>query len=99
MGSTDTKVEVPTTRQLRIVVLRAAIPMVGFGFMDNLVMITAGDAIDAHFGHTLAISTMAAAGYGQCVSDVAGITSGGLVDATVAKLRLPTHKLSQSQLD
>lgn len=99
--STNTKTEVvkPTIQQLRIVAFRAAIPMVGFGFMDNLVMITAGDAIDAHFGHTLAISTMAAAGYGQCCSDVAGITCGGIVDATVTKLRLPTHGLSQSQLD
>lgn len=67
--------------------------------MDNLVMITAGDAIDTHFGATLAISTMAAAGFGQCCSDVAGITCGGLVDATVSKLQLPTHGLSQAQLD
>ena len=34
--------------------------------MDNFVMITAGDAIDSTFGQTLAISTMAAAGFGQC---------------------------------
>jgi hypothetical protein len=26
------------------------VPMVGFGFMDNLVMIQAGDAIDANLG-------------------------------------------------
>jgi len=41
---------------------------------------------------------MAAAGFGQCVSDVAGITSGGLVDAAVSKLNLPQHGLSQEQL-
>ena len=98
-SSTNTNIEKPTIQQLRVVALRAAIPMVGFGFMDNLVMITAGDAIDTHFGQTLAISTMAAAGYGQCCSDVAGITCGGIVDATVAKLRLPTHGLTQAQLD
>jgi hypothetical protein len=40
--------------------------MVGFGIMDNFVMITAGDAIDATFGEKFAISTMAAAGFGQC---------------------------------
>lgn len=73
--------------------------MVGFGFMDNLVMITAGDAIDSTFGVTLGISTLAAAGFGQCCSDVAGITCGGAVDATVSKMRLPTHGLSQEQLD
>lgn len=73
--------------------------MVGFGFMDNLVMITAGDAIDAHFVEALAISTMTAAVFGQCCSDVAGVTSGGIVDSIVSKLRLPVHGLSQAQLD
>jgi putative methionine-R-sulfoxide reductase with GAF domain len=92
-------VERPTNKQLRIVALRAAIPMVGFGFMDNLVMITAGDAIDSHFGEALAISTMTAAGFGQCCSDIAGVTSGGIVDSIVSKLRLPVHGLSQAQLD
>lgn len=61
-------------------------------------MITAGEAIDSTLGVTLGISTMAAAGFGQCVSDVAGITSGGLVDAAVSKLNLPHHGLSQAQL-
>jgi hypothetical protein len=61
-------------------------------------MITAGEAIDQTFGVTLAISTMAAAGFGQCVSDVAGITSGGLVDAAVSRLNLPQHGLTQDQL-
>ena len=67
--------------------------------MDNLVMITAGDAIDSTFGVTLGISTLTAAGFGQCCSDVAGITCGGIVDATVAKMNLPVHRLSQMQLD
>jgi putative methionine-R-sulfoxide reductase with GAF domain len=62
-------------------------------------MITAGEAIDSTFGAALGISTMAAAGFGQCCSDVAGITSGGLVDAAVSKLKLPLHHLSQAQLD
>ncbi|KAG7374049.1 Fis family transcriptional regulator [Nitzschia inconspicua] len=88
----------PTLQQLRVVAFRAAIPMVGFGLMDNFVMITAGEAIDQTFGVALGISTMAAAGFGQCVSDVAGITSGGLVDAAVSKLNLPQHGLSQEQL-
>jgi putative methionine-R-sulfoxide reductase with GAF domain len=63
------------------------------------VMITAGEAIDSTFGVALGISTMAAAGFGQCCSDVAGITSGGIVDAAVSKLKLPLHNLSQAQLD
>jgi Transmembrane protein 65/GAF domain len=73
--------------------------MIGFGFMDNLVMIQAGEMIDANLGAVLAISTMTAAGFGQCFSDVAGITCGGVVDSAVAKLNLPRHMLSPDQLD
>ena len=62
-------------------------------------MIQAGEAIDASFGVIFGLSTLTAAGFGQCFSDVAGITCGGLVDATVAKLNLPRHSLSLAQLD
>lgn len=82
-----------------IVALHSAIPMVGFGFMDNLVMIQAGEMIDLTIGVSFGLSTMTAAGFGQCVSDVAGFTTGGIVDATVAKLNLPTHGLSPAQLN
>jgi len=78
---------------------RAAIPMVGFGFMDNLVMITAGEAIDSTLGVALGISTMTAAGFGQCCSDVAGNLSGGTVDAAVTRMKLQHHGLSENQLD
>lgn len=73
--------------------------MIGFGFMDNLVMITAGETIDSTFGVALGISTLTAAGFGQCFSDVAGNLSGGTVDAAVSKLNLPHHGLSETQLD
>ena len=66
---------------------------------DNLVMIQAGEAIDASFGVIFSLSTMTAAGFGQCFSDVAGITCGGIVDATVAKLNLPRHNLTPDQLE
>ena len=47
----------------------------------------------------LGISTMTAAGFGQCFSDVAGNISGGTVDAAVARLNLPHHHLTEAQLD
>jgi len=62
-------------------------------------MITAGEAIDMSIGVSFGLSTLTAAGLGQCFSDVAGITSGGMVDAAVAKLRLPQHHLTEAQLD
>ena len=67
--------------------------------MDNLVMIQAGEAIDMSLGVAFSLSTMTAAGFGQCFSDVAGITCGGLVDATVARMNLPSHKLSPAQMN
>lgn len=73
--------------------------MVGFGFMDNIVMIQAGEAIDCSIGVMFGLSTLTAAGFGQCCSDVAGFTCGGVVDAAVSKLHLPHHGLSPAQLD
>jgi hypothetical protein len=52
-----------------------------------------------NIGVSFGLSTLTAAGFGQCVSDVAGFTCGGIVDATVAKLKLPHHNLSPAQLD
>ncbi|KAL3941153.1 MAG: hypothetical protein SGBAC_004435 [Bacillariaceae sp.] len=98
-ASSNKQPTLPTSDQLRILALHSSIPMVGFGFMDNLVMITAGDFIDATFGVAFGLSTLAAAGFGQCCSDVVGVTSGGIVDATVSKLNLPRHMLSPDQLD
>ncbi|KAL7541040.1 hypothetical protein ACHAWF_006841 [Thalassiosira exigua] len=72
--------------------------MVGFGFMDNLVMIQAGDLIDNSLGVTFGLSTLTAAGFGQCFSDVAGNLSGGTVDAAVSKLNVPKHGLTLAQL-
>jgi len=89
----------PTNSQLKIVALRYGIPMIGFGFIDNLVMITAGDLIDQQFGVTLGLSTLTAAGLGQCVSDVSGCLSGGLVDGLCSKLKIPHHHLTEKQLD
>jgi hypothetical protein len=42
----------------------------GFGFLDNFIMIVAGEYIDLTLGVTLGISTMAAAALGKLVSAV-----------------------------
>ncbi len=34
------------------------VPMVGFGFLDNSIMIVSGDIIEESFGRMLMISTM-----------------------------------------
>jgi putative methionine-R-sulfoxide reductase with GAF domain len=98
-SSSEDLVLSPTTKQLRIYAFHSAIPMVGFGFMDNIVMIQAGEAIDLSLGVAFGLSTLTAAGFGQCLSDVAGFTCGGVVDAMVSRLRLPHHHLTIEQMD
>jgi hypothetical protein len=88
----------PSRAQLRSVALLSAFPMIGFGFMDTLVLIQAGEAIDMSLGVAFGLSTMAAAALGQCVSNVAGLTSGGIVDAAVTRLNILQHGLTPSQL-
>lgn len=44
--------------------------MVGFGFMDNFIMVQAGGYIDATLGVQLGLATLTAAAMGQVVSDV-----------------------------
>ena len=39
----------PSIQQLRMVAFQAGVPFIGFGFVDNLIMILAGDYIDVTF--------------------------------------------------
>ena len=70
--------------------------MVGFGFMDNLVMIQAGDLIDSTFGVTFGLSTLTAAAYGQVVSDVSGTLFGNTMDALADRVGLPQPGLTKA---
>jgi Transmembrane protein 65 len=70
----------PTYPQLQTLFVSSAIPMVAFGFMDNMIMIQAGSYIDATFGATLGMATLAAAAMGQVVSDVSGVIFGSTVE-------------------
>ena len=59
----------PTKRQLYIVALHQAIPFVGFGVMDNAILLLAGEAIDVYLGAAIGISTMCAAAIGNIISN------------------------------
>ena len=63
--------------QLWVLFIAGAVPFVGFGFLDNAIMLTAGDAIEVNLGVTLGIGTLAAAGLGNLFSDVAGLGLSG----------------------
>eukprot|EP00039_Didymoeca_costata_P003003 m.64470 g.64470 ORF g.64470 m.64470 type:complete len:303 (+) comp11652_c0_seq2:147-1055(+) len=93
-----TAVEQPTTQQLSRVFTRSMVPMIGFGFVDNFIMLTAGDAIDHTIGAWLQISTLAAAGLGNLVSDVAGLGLSSSIEGMSAKCGLKSPKLTIEQL-
>lgn len=57
----------PTRRSLRLLALTYSVPFVGFGFCDNAVMLICSDYLDTQFHHVLGLSTLAAAGLGNCV--------------------------------
>ena len=64
--------------QLISTALAAGVPFVGFGFMDNAIMIIAGETIEVKLGLVLGITTMASAAIGNLLSDVAGVGMGSV---------------------
>ncbi|XP_070691868.1 transmembrane protein 65-like [Pempheris klunzingeri] len=89
----------PTAAQLRYVLLHNALPFVGFGFLDNCIMIVAGTHIELSIGVILGISTMAAAALGNLVSDLAGLGLAGYVEALASRLGMQIPDLSPKQAD
>ncbi|CAK6981703.1 transmembrane protein 65 isoform X1, partial [Scomber scombrus] len=79
--------------------LHNAIPFVGFGFLDNAIMIAAGTQIELSIGVTFGISTMAAAALGNLVSDLAGLGLAGYVEALASRLGMQVPDLTPKQAD
>uniref|UniRef100_A0A8V0Y886 Transmembrane protein 65 n=1 Tax=Gallus gallus TaxID=9031 RepID=A0A8V0Y886_CHICK len=89
----------PSPGQLRHVFFHNALPFVGFGFLDNAIMIAAGTQIELSIGVVLGISTMAAAALGNLVSDLAGLGLAGYVEALASRLGLSIPDLTPKQAD
>ncbi|XP_074057755.1 transmembrane protein 65 isoform X3 [Macrotis lagotis] len=81
------------------VFIHNALPFVGFGFLDNAIMIVAGTQIELTIGIILGISTMAAAALGNLVSDLAGLGLAGYVEALASRLGLSIPDLTPKQVD
>ena len=88
--------EPPTRSQLMKLGLVAAVPCFTFGFLDNAIMLVAGEQIEAHLGMSLGLSAMACAAMGNIVADTTGQVSGGTVDRVLRPI-LPSPNLSQAQ--
>ncbi|XP_036371443.1 transmembrane protein 65 isoform X1 [Megalops cyprinoides] len=98
-GQKQLEMAPPTAAQLRYVLLHNAIPFIGFGFLDNAIMIAAGTQIELSIGVIFGISTMAAAALGNLVSDLAGLGLAGYVEALAHRLGMQIPDLSPKQAD
>uniref|UniRef100_A0A8C9XT94 Transmembrane protein 65 n=1 Tax=Sander lucioperca TaxID=283035 RepID=A0A8C9XT94_SANLU len=87
----------PTAAELRYVLLHNAIPFVGFGFLDNCIMIVAV-SLSASCSAVLPCSSVAAA-LGNLVSDLAGLGLAGYVEALAYRLGMQIPDLSPKQAD
>lgn len=90
--------EAPSFQSLVLLAVSNSLPFIGFGFLDNAIMIVAGEYIDIKVGAMLGISTMAAAAFGNMISDVAGIGLAGYVEALVARMGFDGPRLTAKQL-
>lgn len=90
-------VDPPTRQQLWRVFGHAAIPMIGFGFTDQTVMLQAGHIIDCTLGVTFGLSTLTAAAFGQVCSDASGVLFGGTLESLATKAGLPRANLTTAQ--
>jgi len=97
MKMADGAVPKPTAQQLWHLHVRSAVPFIGFGFFDNMIMLTVGGAIENTIGVAFCLSSLAAAGMGQMVSDAAGITLQGLIERSADSLGLPQPRLTLQQ--
>jgi hypothetical protein len=83
--------------QVQSLLIASSIPMVGFGFMDNFVMIQAGGYIDSTIGVRFGMATLTAAAMGQVVSDVSGVVFGGYLERWLSPWIKPSSLTSIQQ--
>ncbi|CAB3409161.1 unnamed protein product [Caenorhabditis bovis] len=88
-----------TPEQVKGLFLVNSIPFIGFGLLDNMIMILAGEYIDQQLGAVLCISTMAAAALGNLISDIAGVGLAHYVEVGVQKVGIKHPVLTAAQLE
>ncbi|XP_017796161.1 PREDICTED: uncharacterized protein LOC108577511 isoform X1 [Habropoda laboriosa] len=89
----------PSTKDLVSVAIFNAIPFIGFGFLDNCIMIVAGDQIESLLNTKFVISTMTAAALGNTISDIIGIGSVHYVERFAQAVGFKAPKLNPAQLN
>ena len=74
-----------------------AIPFLGFGFMDNVVMILAGEYIEMTLGAAFTLSTMGAAGLGNLFSDILGVGVSNKIEIMAERMGFKSPELTKAQ--
>jgi len=89
--------EEPTRKQLMYVAIATTIPFMGFGMVDNGLMVIFGDVIDGTFGTMFGCSMLACAAFGNAVSNIFGMCMHGTIHRWSEKIGLPDPHLSLQQ--
>lgn len=87
----------PSPLQLRRLFVNCAVPFIGFGIVDQSVLIYAGDHIDNTLGVRFGLPTLGAAACGQIFSDTSGVLFGGTIEAMALRCGLPVAGLTVAQ--
>merc|ERR1712232_1078575 len=87
----------PTNRQLLFVSVGALVPFVGFGMVDNGLMVIFGDVIDGTLGCLLGASMLASAALGNAISNIFGMLLHGTITKGAGALGLPDAHLTLAQ--
>eukprot|EP00884_Botryococcus_braunii_P014958 jgi/Botrbrau1/23463/Bobra.106_1s0018.1 len=101
LSKVDTERNAPELGTLLRLGVATGIPFIGFGFLDNFIMIVAGESLELHFGVAFGLSTMAAAGFGNILSDIAGLGMADQIEVQARKVgigRPPELSTLQHQL-
>merc|ERR1719148_96013 len=87
-----------TNTQLRLLFSRTMAPYIGFGIVDNGLMVISGEVIDLYLGTMLGISTMAAAALGNAFSNGIGMGMHGVIERGANAIGMPDPKLTMEQM-
>eukprot|EP00759_Apiculatamorpha_spiralis_P027934 PhF_6_TR30568/c0_g1_i2/m.44919 len=86
-------------RTLLRVAFSAGMPFVGFGFLDNSLMLLAGDFIDSTVGFYFHCSVMASAAMGNVVSGAIGMQVHGVLDRLFQLIGFGMPRLSHDEME
>lgn len=96
-GPRRPEVEAPTRQQLCAVAVATFVPFVGFGMVDNGLMVIFGDVLDSTMGMCFGCSMLASAALGNAISNVFGMLLHGSINKGADRLGLPDARLTLSQ--